>query len=233
MYDELNIFCLDGDLRFPDVNEADPDGLLACGGDLSIPRLLEAYSLGIFPWFNPGDPILWWSPDPRMVLYPDEFRVTKNLKKLIDKKKFQVTFDQNFSEVIWNCSAIRRDYTQEGGSWITDLMIEAYENLHRAGFAHSVETWLEGRLVGGLYGVSLGRMFFGESMFHKVNDASKVALFHLVQKLKNWQFDLIDAQQDTQHLRNMGGRTIPRKVFLHLLSQSLTKETISGSWAAL
>ncbi len=214
---------------FPSPDLADADGLLAVGGDLSVPRLLDAYSSGIFPWFSPDEPILWWSPDPRMVLYPSELKVSKNLQKVINKRKFTTTFDKDFACVIRACSTIERK-DQDGETWITDSMIDAYEFLHMEGYAHSVETWLDGDLVGGLYGVSLGGVFFGESMFHRVNDASKVALYALVQQLLVWQFDLIDAQQDTVYLRNMGGRTIPRKVFLHLLSQSLKKETKKGSW---
>lgn len=233
MCDSLDSCHENTEYYFPDVNQADADGLLAIGGDLSVPCLLKAYSSGIFPWFSSGDPILWWSPDPRMVLFPDEFKLTKNLKKIIDRGVFQVTFDQSFSEVIRNCASINRPGRQVGESWITDSMTKAYISLHNVGFAHSVETWREGQLVGGLYGVSLGRMFFGESMFHLETDASKVALFHLVEKLKQWHFDLIDAQQDTTHMRNMGGRTIPRKDFIHLLNQTLKHETINGSWALL
>lgn len=225
----MPIFELPEEIIFPDPEFSEPDGLLAIGGDLSAPRLIEAYASGIFPWFSEGDPYLWWSPDPRMVLIPSDFKRPKSLRTLINSKRFEVTFDTSFRTVIDKCARVPRD-EQAGGTWITDEMVAAYTNLHEAGIAHSVEIWYQEELVGGLYGVSLGGMFFGESMFHTMSNASKVALWHLVNKLMDWGFDLIDAQQDTVHLRNMGGKTIERKVFLHLLEDSLKKNTRVGKW---
>ena len=225
----MPVFELTKDCLFPDPTLSEPDGLLAYGGDLSVKRLLAAYSEGIFPWFSDEDPILWWSPDPRMVLFPQAFIRHKSLRTLINKGKFQVTFDMVFEKVITNCAEVER-LGLPNGTWITEEMVRAYKRLHRAGYAHSVETWFEGELVGGLYGISLGGMFFGESMFHTMSDASKVALWHLVELLIAWDFDLIDAQQDTKHLRNMGGKLISRKDFLHLLVQSTSKPSKVGKW---
>lgn len=225
----MSIFELQKACHFPDPRLSEPDGLLAYGGDLSVDRLLAAYLVGVFPWFSEEDPYLWWSPDPRMVLYLMEFKKHKSLRTIINSGKFRVTFDSAFEQVIRKCSGIQRD-DQMGGTWITEEMIQAYVDLHFAGYAHSVETWFNGEIVGGLYGVSLGGMFFGESMFHTINNASKVAIWHLVERLMAWDFDLIDAQQDTSHLRNMGGRTIERKVFLHLLNHSLKKPSRIGKW---
>jgi len=225
----MSIYQLSDALIFPDPEHSEPDGLLAYGGDLSVERLILAYSQGIFPWFTENDPYLWWSPNPRMVLFPKDFKRPKSLKTVINSGKFQVTFDTDFENVIKQCALVPRE-GQEGLTWITDEMIQAYLGLHRVGFAHSVETRLDGELVGGLYGVSLGGTFFGESMFHRVSNASKVALWHLVDRLLAWDFDLIDAQQDTKHLRNMGGKAINRKVFLHLLNNSLKKASHIGNW---
>src|SRR5690242_20153697 len=179
--------------RFPPVERAlrEPNGLLAAGGDLSVERLVQAYRGGIFPWYSEGQPILWWSPDPRMALVPGELKVSRSLRKRIAKRDYAVRVDTAFEDVMRACAAPRRD---DGGTWIMPEMIAAYTRLHRAGYAHSVETWIGGRLAGGLYGVALGRMFYGESMFAAVPDASKIALAHLVRQLERWQFGLIDCQ---------------------------------------
>lgn len=197
---------------FPPVETAlaDPNGLLAMGGDLSLPRLLDAYRHGIFPWFNPGEPILWWSPDPRMVLVPGEIRVTRSLAKRMRNAGFELRVDSAFAEVMRACAAPRGG---TGGTWISPAMIQAYTRLFEAGYAHSVESWREGRLVGGLYGVAIGRMFYGESMFSREPDASKVALVRLARQLQAWGFGLIDCQMETAHLASLGARTIPRAAF--------------------
>ena len=207
----------DDELVFPHPDLANEDGLLAVGGDLSVPRLLLAYSNGIFPWYNEGEPILWWSPDPRLVLFPDEFKRHKSLRLLINKNLFRITFNKAFEEVIRQCSLVKRK--GQTGSWITKEMQIAYTKLHNIGIAHSVETWENGKLVGGLYGLLIGKVFFGESMFHTVDNASKAAFWHLVEKLKEDDIQLIDAQQDTPHLRSLGARLIPRKEFLKLLKK--------------
>lgn len=200
-------------LWFPDVDQATSDGLLAIGGDLSEERLILAYTSGIFPWFDDAQPIMWWSPDPRMVLFPEELYVSKSLQKKIDKGIFEITFDTCFSEVIQNCAAIKRN--DQGGTWITDEMMEAYLGLHRNSMARSVEVWHDDKLVGGLYGVDLKDkgIFCGESMFSKESDASKVALYYLVEKLKAENYTLIDCQMYTEHLERMGAREIPRTQF--------------------
>ena len=216
------------DLEFPDPDEADESGLLAIGGDLSIERLKLAYSKGIFPWYEDGMPILWWSPDPRMVLYPEKMIISHSLKQSIKKKQFTVTIDTAFEKVIKNCSKTSRK--GEKGIWITRDMQNAYIRLHEAGFAHSAEAWLDGELVGGLYGVALGKAFFGESMFHHVTNASKVAFHHLVDKLASWNFKIIDAQVYTNHLESLGGEMIPRREFIQILEGALKTEDITGSW---
>jgi len=224
----MPVYQLPKELVFPDPENAAEGGLLAVGGDLSLQRLLLAYSRGIFPWYTEGDPILWWSPDPRLILDPDGFRVSKSLKRIIKKKVFTVTMDCCFARVIRKCATIKRKH--ERGTWITDAMIAAYIKLHRAGVAHSVETWEGRRLVGGLYGVSLGKAFFGESMFSEKPDASKVALVFLVGALRSWGMDLIDCQVATEHLARMGARSIPRAEFLHRLDAALAYETRGGTW---
>jgi leucyl/phenylalanyl-tRNA--protein transferase len=216
---------------FPNPNMAGEDGLLAIGGDLSPERLITAYAQGIFPWYSDGQPILWWSPNPRAVLFPMDFKRSKNLRRTVQSQQFQVKFDNNFAEVISNCSKISRK--NQPDTWITEEMKAAYIRLHELGFAHSVETYLENKLVGGLYGISLGGVFFGESMFHAVSDASKVALWHLVEHAIQWNFDFIDVQQDTSHLRSLGAVNIDREKFLILLNESLKKETIRGNWRAI
>jgi leucyl/phenylalanyl-tRNA--protein transferase len=211
----MPVYRLADELIFPHPSLADPSGLLAVGGDLSPERLLLAYANGIFPWYSDPDPILWWSPDPRLVLFPGELRISRSLKRTIKKRVFTVTMDGAFGEVIRACGFTREE------TWITREMIEAYEALHQRGFAHSVETFFEGRLVGGLYGVVLGRAFFGESMFSLMSDASKVALVHLVDHLSRRGFDFIDCQTPTDHLQSLGAREIPRQDFLELLKASL------------
>ncbi len=227
----MPVFVLNDKLIFPSPEQAEKDGLLAIGGDLSPERLLLAYSKGIFPWYSEGQPILWWSPDPRMVLFPDAFKKHKNLRRTITSNKFEVRLDHRFEEVIDRCSQVERK--DQLDTWITNDMKDAYIGLHRSGFCHSVETYVGGDLVGGLYGLSLGGAFFGESMFHLVTDASKVALWHLVELANRWNFDMIDVQQNTSHLRSLGAQTIDRKKFLLLLNESLKKETKIGNWEEL
>ena len=207
---------LEQDDPFPAVESATPTGLLAAGADLSVPRLVTAYQKGIFPWFSEGQPILWWSPDPRMVLFPAEFHMSRSLAKTLRNGGFVVTADTAFREVIQYCSAARR---AQAGTWITPVMREAYCALHAAGFAHSVETWRNGELVGGLYGVALGRAFFGESMFSRASNASKVAFATLVQQLRERQFGIVDCQMSTPHLASLGAREIPRGEFTRALPE--------------
>lgn len=214
--------------EFPDLEEADESGLLAIGGDLSIERLKLAYSKGIFPWYEDGMPILWWSPDPRMVLFPDKMIISHSLKQSFRKQQFTITIDAAFEKVIKNCSKTPRK--GESGTWITRDMKNAYIRLHKAGYAHSAEAWLDGELVGGLYGVSLGKAFFGESMFHHVTNASKVAFYYLVEKLCGWNFEIIDAQVYTSHLESLGGEMIPRNQYMQILEKALLIEDFTGSW---
>ena len=219
---------------FPPVDTAlkDPNGLLAMGGDLSLERLLDAYRHGIYPWFNPGEPILWWSPDPRMVLVPNEIRVTRSLAKRIRNGGFEVRVDTAFADVMRACAAPRRVDVQgdAAGTWISPAMVAAYSRLHRAGYAHSVETWHNGELVGGLYGVAMGRMFYGESMFSRMPDASKVALVRLAQQLQQWGFGLIDCQMETEHLASLGARTMPRGAFTARLADLVNLPHLPGPW---
>ena len=197
---------------FPPVETAldDPNGLLAASEDLSWQRLLAAYSHGIFPWYSAGQPVLWWSPDPRMVLFTDEFKISRSLKKTLASDRFEVRVDTAFVDVMRGCAGPRDG---QDGTWITDAVRKGYRALFDRGFAHSVESWRDGVLVGGLYGVALGRMFFGESMFALEPDASKVALAHLVRQLRKWKFPMIDCQQETAHLASLGARPIPRPEF--------------------
>jgi leucyl/phenylalanyl-tRNA--protein transferase len=225
----MPVYMLTDDLVFPPPELAEKDGLLAIGGDLRPERLLLAYSMGIFPWFDEDLPVMWWSLDPRMVLFPHKLKVSVSLRQALRSGRFQITFDEAFDQVIRACAEV--DRPNQDGTWISDDMIKAYQALHQAGYAHSVEIWRENHLVGGLYGVSLGRIFCGESMFHHESNASKVALWHLIERLKGWGFQLIDAQQDTEHLRSLGAETIPRKAFLKYLRQALQQETIRGSWS--
>lgn len=207
----MPVYRLSDELMFPHPSLADPSGLLAVGGDLSPERLLLAYAHGIFPWYSPEDPILWWSPDPRLILLPAELKISRSLRRTLKKKVFTVTLDGAFGEVIRACANARPQ------TWITGEMMEAYEKLHEMGFAHSVETYFEDRLVGGLYGISLGRAFCGESMFSLVSDASKVALVALADYLRRLDFQFIDCQVPTDHLKSLGAKEIPREKFLALL----------------
>jgi leucyl/phenylalanyl-tRNA--protein transferase len=209
---------LDGDAPFPPLTSArkEPNGLLAVGGDLTPKRLLEAYRRGIFPWFSEGDPILWWSPDPRMVLVPGELKISRSLAKALRNRRFEIRFDSDFDGVIRACAAPRDG---QPGTWITPEMRNAYLRLHRLGYAHSVETWIDGELAGGLYGVALGAAFFGESMFARARDASKIALVHLVRKLEADGYGMIDCQMRTEHLASLGAREIPRARFSRQLRE--------------
>ncbi len=213
---------------FPEITLAGEDGLLAAGGSLDIPVLLEAYSKGICPWYAEGSPVLWWSPDPRMVLFPDKFKVSKSLDQILRKEDFEIRMDSRFPDVIRQCSKVHRP--GQDGTWITEDMINAYILLHEEGYAHSVEVFAEGELVGGLYGVSLGGAFFGESMFHLRRDVSKVALYHLVDFARRNNFSLIDVQQSTPHMKSLGAEEIPRSRFLDLLQQALSETTLLGPW---
>ena len=218
---------------FPDVELAltEPDGLLAVGGDLSIERLTTAYQKGIFPWYSEGQPILWWSPDPRMVLEPKNIKISRSLAKTIRKKTFHISFDRNFREVITACSEARLEKGKvQNETWIVDEMIEAYVRLHEAGFAHSVECWQDGKLVGGLYGIAIGKVFFGESMFSRVTDASKVAFVFLANQLNEWDFKLIDCQVYTSHLESLGAGMISRKYFISLLNQYTNSPFEKAKW---
>jgi leucyl/phenylalanyl-tRNA--protein transferase len=198
---------------FPPVEQAldDPDGLLAAGASLSTARLLEAYRRGIFPWFNEGDPILWWSPDPRTVLRPSRVHSSHSLKKRLRQDAFYVTIDRAFSEVLDGCAAPRVD---EAGTWLSEQMREAYASLHTAGFAHSIELWMDGELAGGMYGVAIGHVFFGESMFTRRTDASKIVMVRLAAQLERWGFPMIDCQLETAHLMSLGAEHLSRSAFI-------------------
>jgi leucyl/phenylalanyl-tRNA---protein transferase len=224
----LAIYQLPDEIIFPDASLAEEDGLLAIGGDLTPERILTAYSHGIFPWFNEEEPILWWSPNPRCVSFPSRFKPSKSLRLLIQKNKFEIRYDFNFEAVITNCSQVARK--EQTGTWITSQMIKAYTQLHKMGFAHSVETYLDGVLVGGLYGIAIGKAFYGESMFHKIADASKVAFSFLVEKLNQGHFEIIDNQMTTPHLLSLGAEEISRDQFLMLLQNAIQKETDPHLW---
>jgi leucyl/phenylalanyl-tRNA--protein transferase len=224
----MPVFQLTDDLLFPPPELARDDGLLAVGGDLSEERLLLAYSLGIFPWFAEGDPILWWAPDPRLVLFPADLKISKRLARTIRQNKFTVTMDTAFSAVINNCAHIRIKNGEE--TWITEDMKEAYCKLHELGYAHSVECWQDNTLVGGIYGIALGAAFFGESMFSKVTDSSKVALVFLAQQLTAWNFDFIDCQVRTKHLVRLGAKEITGESFYALLKKSIDKPGRLNKW---
>lgn len=225
----MPVYLLSDDLVFPSPQLAAQEGLLAVGGDLSQERLLLAYRMGIFPWYSENEPILWWSPDPRLVLYPSELKISKSLKKTIKKQRFEITADEAFESVIKACAQSRT--RMQEGTWIVDDMIAAYCSLHESGLAHSVEAWQEGKLAGGLYGVSLGGCFFGESMFTRISNASKVAFVALVEHLKQLNFNLIDCQVTTTHLLSFGAREIPRAQFLKELEKSLESPTIKNKWS--
>ena len=211
-------------LAFPDHSLSEPNGVMAIGGDLSPERLLMAYQLGIFPWYHPGENILWWSPDPRFVLFPDDLKVQRSMRPYFNQSKFQVTFDQHFETVMRQC-ADRRE-----GTWISEEMVDGYVRLHELGYAHSLEVWEDEHLVGGLYGIALGKCFFGESMFTKVDNASKFGFITLVRRLGQLGYVLIDCQQQTRHLSRMGARAISREKFLEYLSENTEKPTHRGRW---
>ena len=213
---------------FPPVDDAldDPNGLLAAGGDLSPQRLIEAYRRGIFPWFNAGEPILWWSPDPRCTLIPAKIHISRSLRKAIRNTEFEITFDQAFTEVVEACAAPRR-YSDD--TWISDQMLQAYSDLHRQGYAHSVEFWQKGELVGGLYGIAMGQLFFGESMFSRATNASKIAFVFFARQLEKWGYALIDCQIENDHLSSLGAGTISRTEFQHYLKQNLVSKNCH-SW---
>ena len=220
---------LDKGDAFPPVARAlrEPNGLLAAGADLSVPRLFQAYRSGIFPWFNEDQPILWWSPDPRMVLFPAELKISRSLGKRLRRRDYQVRADSAFGAVMRACAAPR---DSRPGTWITREMIEAYEAFHRAGHAHSVETWIDGELAGGLYGVALGRVFFGESMFARRTDGSKIALAYLVRQLERWGYGIIDCQMTTPHLASLGAREVPRSQFMRKLGELVNYPDTGAMW---
>jgi leucyl/phenylalanyl-tRNA--protein transferase len=220
----------DPDGPFPPLQYAlrEPDGLLAIGGDLTPGRLLRAYRQGIFPWYSAGQPILWWSPDPRAVLFPHQVHLGRSLRKTLRKAPCRISLDQSFDQVIASCAGPRPG---ADGTWITPEMRAAYGELHRLGHAHSVEAWQEGRLVGGLYGIAIGRAFFGESMFSQVPDASKIAFAHLVRQLETWGFELIDCQMQTGHLARFGARPIPREKFVRHLARACEAPDVPAPWA--
>lgn len=217
-------------LSFPPLARAlrEPDGLLAAGGDLRPERILAAYRHGCYPWYQQGQPILWWSPDPRFVLFPDELHISRSLGKVLRRQTFEVSYDKAFDRVIDACAGPR---SYADGTWITDAMRQAYLQLHRLGHAHSVEVWQAGELVGGLYGLCIGQVFFGESMFSHVDNASKTAFAHLVPDLKRWGIRLIDCQMQTRHLASFGGRAIDRQTFAEQLAQ-LVEQPNSADWIA-
>ncbi len=227
----MHLHWLDADPRFPPVEQAlrDPNGLLAMGGDLHPQTLLEAYRQGIFPWYEAGQPILWWSPDPRLVLYPERLKVSRSLRKVLRAGRFEIRFDTAFDAVIEGCAAPRPG---QSGTWITEEMKAAYRRLHRLGHAHSAEAWQDGELAGGLYGVALGGVFFGESMFTRVSDASKAAFTTLVRHLQNWGYTLIDCQVTTDHLLRLGAEEVPRRRFQRELETALLHPGRPAPWTA-
>ena len=214
---------------FPAIETAltDPDGLLAAGGCLSAQRIINAYRQGIFPWFSPDEPILWWSPNPRLVLFPESLNVSRSLRKTIRKEIFTLTYDQAFPQVMQYCASPR---AEETGTWITEDMYQAYNKLHQQGVAHSFEAWFNGELVGGLYGIAIGQVFFGESMFHRKTDASKVAFYHAVKQLSEWGYQLIDCQVHSDHLSSLGAEEIDRNDFSQLLKQYCTLKPSDQAW---
>lgn len=218
------------DFSFPPLETAlrEPNGLLAAGGDLRPERLLAAYRHGCFPWYQEGQPLLWWSPDPRTVLFPDELHVSRSLRKRMRNGDYRVTFDKAFAEVIQGCAGPR---SYADGTWITTPMQDAYVRLHEMGVAHSVEVWQQGQLVGGLYGLAMGELFFGESMFSRATDASKVGFVTLVERLREWGFALIDCQMPTRHLESFGARSIPRAAFAEALAMHLDRPS-AADWRA-
>ncbi len=223
------ITLLQKDTPFPPVEYAlhNPNGLLAAGGSLTPARLLDAYRHGIFPWFNEDDPVLWWCPDPRMVLFPLEFRISRSLRKTLCRHAYEIRVDTAFKQVMLECAAPR---SGQAGTWIHEEMITAYAELHRMGYAHSVETWMDGQLAGGLYGVAIGHMFYGESMFSRQRDASKIALAYLAANLAHWNFGMIDCQMNTPHLASLGAREISRTEFIRCLQELINYPDIASPW---
>lgn len=226
---KMPVYQLTDNVVFPPPALATEEGLLAIGGDLSQERLLLAYRNGIFPWFGEGDPILWWSPDPRMVLFPEEFRVSRRLSRIRRSGRFRMTMDAAFDQIIDACATVPRP--GQDGTWITADMLEAYRNLHRSGFAHSVECWEGETLAGGLYGLSLGQCFFGESMFSNVANTSKLAMWALVEQIKRWDFALMDCQIYTEHLASLGARCITLETFEGILTTSAQEPSRIGNWS--
>ena len=224
----MPLFRLSERLDFPPAWLARSDGLLCIGGDLSAQRILLAYEKGIFPWFSENEPILWWSPDPRLVLFPENIKVSRSLKKTIKKNTFHLTMDHAFEETILSCAKPRRK--EYAGTWLVEEMIEAYIQLHKLGYAHSIETWKDDRLVGGLYGICLGGIFFGESMFSFEDDASKTALTALASHLEQHRFDLIDCQVTTNHLLSMGATEISRNTYLDIIQRSIKRTDLRHVW---
>ncbi|MDP5172109.1 MAG: leucyl/phenylalanyl-tRNA--protein transferase [Bacteroidia bacterium] len=224
----MPIYSLPPQLIFPPVSHAEPDGLLAIGGDLSPDRLILAYQSGIFPWFSPDEPILWWSPDPRFVMHVDDLNISKSMKQVLRRQQFDIRFDTAFAQVIEACGRTPRP--GQAGTWITEEMKQAYITLHEKGLAHSAEAWLNGQLVGGLYGISMGGAFFGESMFAHVSNSSKAAFITLVQWLKARRVSLIDCQVHTEHLESLGAEEIDREEFIAWLQDELEKPTMQGKW---
>jgi leucyl/phenylalanyl-tRNA---protein transferase len=225
----MPVYRIPEDLVFPDPDLAEEDGLLGVGGDLKPERLLLAYRNGIFPWFSEGEPIMWWSPDPRCVLYPERLKVSTSLRQALRKGGYEVRFDTCFTEVIRYCSVMKRK--GQRGTWITKEMGEAYIRLHELGYAHSTEVFMGGELAGGLYGVAVGMTYSGESMFHLRPEASKIALYHLVQRLKDWKFPLIDCQVTNPHLLSLGAEEMDRRTFLALAREQALRPGMVGSWA--
>jgi leucyl/phenylalanyl-tRNA---protein transferase len=224
----MPLFRLSERIEFPPARLARSDGLLCIGGDLSLERLLLAYENGIFPWFSENEPLLWWSPDPRLVLFPNAIKISRSLKRKIKKTPFQITVDNAFEQTIVSCAQPRRG--RHEGTWLVDEMIEAYIQLHKHGYAHSVETWHGNELVGGLYGLTLGGSFFGESMFSRASDASKIALTALAALLNTNGFDMIDCQVTTRHLLNMGAVEVSRETFLNTLAPSIARQMPPDIW---
>jgi leucyl/phenylalanyl-tRNA---protein transferase len=220
---------LAADAPFPPVEKAlcEPNGLLVAGMELTPARILDAYRQGIFPWFNPGEPVLWWSPDPRMVLVPAEFKMSRSLRQRMRKGGYEIRVDTRFRQVMEACGAAREGQV---GTWIGQSMINAYTRLHEMGYAHSIETWIDGELAGGLYGLAIGRMFYGESMFARRNDASKLALAHLCKQLEQWNFGLIDCQMQTAHLASLGAKPISRAAFIHEVKRLIELPPVPSPW---
>ncbi len=219
---------LDENIEFPPLNTAldDPNGLIAAGGDLSQARLLAAYQQGIFPWYSEDQPLLWWSPDPRCIVFPDQAEPSKSLRKFIRKSSLELSFNRCFAEVIVNCARLDKD----DGTWITEEMEHAYIALHQNGYAHSVEVWQDGELAGGLYGLAIGRCFFGESMFSRAPNTSKVAFMALCRQLHRWRYELIDCQVENPHLLSLGAHTIERTQFSSILKKSIAKQPAKHAW---